>query len=47
MSNNQTYTLTFCETAENHKGMQMIGEIAVRGFPKDEIDLELRIFDGF
>ncbi len=27
-----TYTLTFCEVAENHKGMQMIGEMAKEGY---------------
>lgn len=35
----QTFTLTFCETAENHKGMQMIGDIADRGFTKAELDI--------
>ena len=33
----QTFTLTFCETAENHKGMQMIGKIADRGMSLDEL----------
>ncbi|NDB59605.1 hypothetical protein EB001_14330 [bacterium] len=35
----QTFTLTYCETAENHKGMQMIGDIADRGLTKAEIDI--------
>lgn len=35
----QTFTLTFCETAENHKGMQMIGDIADRGLTKAELDV--------
>ena len=33
----QTITLTFCETAENHKGMQMIGNISDRGMNLDEL----------
>jgi alkylated DNA repair dioxygenase AlkB len=28
----KTFTLTFCESGENHKGMQTIGEIAGSGF---------------
>jgi hypothetical protein len=35
----QTFTLTYCETAENHKGMQMIGDIADRGLTKAELDI--------
>ena len=34
----KTFTLTYCETAENHKGMQMIGDIADRGLTKAELD---------
>ncbi len=33
-----TFTLTFCETAENHKGMQMIGELAPRGLSLSELE---------
>jgi len=33
----QTFTLTYCETAENHKGMQMIGDIADKGLSHDEL----------
>lgn len=31
-----TFTITFGDQAENHKGMQVIGKMAERGFsPKD------------
>lgn len=33
-----TYTLTFCESGENHKGMQVIGKMADTGFTLDELD---------
>ena len=34
---NHTFTLTFCETAENHVGMQKIGSLAQRGFTCEEL----------
>lgn len=39
----QTFTLTFCETAENHKGMQQIGKITNRGFSLEELE-EIQIW---
>ena len=33
----KTFTLTYCETAENHKGMQMIGDIAQKGLSHEEL----------
>uniref|UniRef100_A0A6C0CBB0 Alpha-ketoglutarate-dependent dioxygenase AlkB-like domain-containing protein n=1 Tax=viral metagenome TaxID=1070528 RepID=A0A6C0CBB0_9ZZZZ len=34
---NKTFTLTFCDRAENHKGMQMIGDIANHGFTLQDL----------
>jgi hypothetical protein len=33
----QTFTLTFGDRAENHKGMQIIGNLAEKGFTKEEL----------
>jgi hypothetical protein len=35
---NPTYTITFGDVAENHAGMQKIGELHERGFTLDELD---------
>ena len=35
--NKKTFTLTYCESAENHKGMQMIGNIAEKGLSHEEL----------
>lgn len=40
----EAYTITFCDRAENHVGMQIIGQLADHGF--DEIAL-LKIADKF
>lgn len=32
-----TITITFCETAENHKGMQMIGDMMDQGLSVDDL----------
>jgi len=37
MYSNKTFTLTFCDRAENHKGMQMIGDIAKDGFTLQDL----------
>lgn len=37
MKKNQTITITFCERAENHVGMQQIGKIADNGFTCEEL----------
>ncbi|KAJ1564591.1 hypothetical protein HK096_007223 [Nowakowskiella sp. JEL0078] len=34
---NQTFTLTYGDRAENHKGMQMIGELSNKGFSLDDL----------
>lgn len=34
----QTFTLTFGDQAENHKGMQKIGTMALEGFGKGDLD---------
>ena len=34
----KTFTLTYGESVENHKGMKMIGDIADRGLTKAELD---------
>jgi hypothetical protein len=36
---NTTHTITFCECAENHAGMEMIGTKASTGFSTEEIKL--------
>lgn len=36
-SNNETITLTFGESAENHKGMQVLGNIASKGITPAEL----------
>ena len=33
----QTFTLTFGDRAENHKGMQILGNMAEEGFTKEEL----------
>lgn len=40
-----TYTITFCERAENHSGMQMIGELAEEGFSFDDLNIIQAWFD--
>ena len=37
MAFTDTYTLTFCDQAENHAGMQKIGSLAKNGFSVDEL----------
>lgn len=37
MTTNETITITFCECAENHQGMQKIGGIAKNGFTYKEL----------
>jgi len=37
MFNNQTITLTFCDQAENHVGMQKLGEFANEGFDLNDL----------
>jgi len=37
MTNNQTITITFCDRAENHIGMQQIGSLADTGFSLDDL----------
>jgi len=37
MDARSTYTLTFCERAENHVGMQALGDMAPDGFSMDEL----------
>jgi len=37
MTTKETITLTFGESAENHKGMQVLGSIAARGITTDEL----------
>ena len=34
---NQTFTITFGDQAENHKGMQKIGELSEEGFDKKDL----------
>lgn len=38
MENNQTYTLTFSDQAENHAGMQKIGKLADEGFTLEDLE---------
>lgn len=33
-----TFTITFCDRAENHVGMQQIGELADRGYNQSELE---------
>lgn len=40
----QTFTLTFGDVAENHKGMEMIGEMATNGFTKNNLKQAKRWF---
>lgn len=42
--NNQTITITFGDRAENHKGMEIIGESAESGFTLDDL---IRFKDAF
>jgi len=44
ISYTDTYTITFCESAENHKGMQQIGNIASEGFTCRELKNIKKIF---
>jgi len=37
MFNNKAITLTFCDRAENHAGMQMIGDISEKGFSYNDL----------
>ncbi len=42
MTNNfggRTFTITYCDQAENHKGMQIIGQMADRGYNLGELEL--------
>ncbi len=43
---NQTFTLTYGECAENHRGMQQLGQIANEGFTKEDIDFAIDKFNG-
>ena len=46
MQTDQTFTLTFCESGENHKGMQTIGQIAESGFSRRELKKAKQWFEG-
>ena len=37
--NNHSITLTFGDQAENHKGMQIIGQMAESGFNLDDLNI--------
>jgi len=43
--NNKALTITFGECAENHKGMQMIGNIANNGFSINDLNRAKQYFD--
>lgn len=40
----ETITITFCDVAENHVGMEKIGELQNKGFSQQDLEL---IWDGF
>ena len=42
----KTVTVTYCETSENHVGMEKIGSIAQRGFSIDELKRTYNMFSG-
>jgi len=42
----ESITITFCERAENHVGMEMLGEIAEEGFHIDELEEAKKAFEA-
>lgn len=46
MANNLSITITFGDQAENHVGMQQIGELADCGFTKDDLTIAKNNFEG-
>jgi hypothetical protein len=44
--NNQTFSLTFAESVENHRGMEIIGDIANEGWQMDELEHLANQFNG-
>jgi hypothetical protein len=46
MAYTQTFTLTFGDVAENHKGMQQIGNLSDHGFNKQNLDQVKEYFDN-
>jgi hypothetical protein len=42
----QTISLTFAESVENHKGMEIIGNISENGFQIDELELLAKKYNG-
>ena len=42
----QTISLTFAESVENHKGMEIVGNISENGFQIDELELLAKKFNG-
>lgn len=46
MAYTQTFTLTFGDVAENHKGMQQIGNLSEHGFNKQNLDQVKEYFDN-
>jgi len=42
----QTFTLTFGDVAENHTGMQQIGDLAEHGFTKENLEQVKAYFDN-
>ena len=45
-TSNCTYTLTFSESVENHKGMQIIGNISSHGFSEDFVKQLSQTYKG-
>lgn len=45
-TSNCTYTLTFSESVENHKGMQIIGNISSHGFSEDFVKKLSTTYNG-
>jgi hypothetical protein len=45
MSYSQTFSLTFGDVAENHKGMQKIGQLSANGFHLDDLIQTKRVFE--
>ena len=41
----QTITITFCDRAENHSGMEQIGTFADNGFSIDDLFMAKKWFD--
>ena len=46
MSDNTTITITWGDRAENHAGMQMIGDMATLGFTTEDLELAKQKFDN-